>query len=95
MSDLQLYGGTPRDFAWQAWQTAYGMGDGQGADEKEFQAWWDSPRGDYPLRTVMLTAWNAGAVAAMDKAPTFEAWWKMILDTQPVVKPGESSCPST
>lgn len=85
MSDPILFG-TQRDYAWTAWQTAYGAGDGQGANEAEFTAWWEGVH-NYTWQSVELmlhAAWTAGAQAAAAKAPTFKAWWQSILDTQPV-----------
>lgn len=85
MSDPILFG-TQRDYAWTAWQTAYGAGDGQGAHEDEFTAWWDVAVAAHwgSLEALMSAAWLAGSQAAAAKAPTFKAWWQSILDTQPV-----------
>ena len=80
----QLFG-TQRDYAWNAWQTAFGVGNGTGADEAEFQKWWEvavTSRWD-STKTLMLSAWSMGAAAAAAKAPTFAAWWQQIVDAQP------------
>ena len=81
--------GTERDYAWNAWQTAYGAGSGTGADENEFSAWWErrAAKGWPSKRSLMAEAWTMGCRAALNKAPTFEEWWQQILDSQPAVTP--------
>lgn len=88
-ADNPMLFGTQKDYAWNAWQTAYGAGNGTGADRAEFDAWWEriaaQPSGS--IRALMAAAWQEGDRSARMKAPTFDAWWQQIIDTQPKVTP--------
>lgn len=67
--------GTEKDYAWNAWQTAYGDGNGTGADQAEFEAWWQRATAQAwdSTKTLMMAAWQQGDQAARAKAPRFDA----------------------
>lgn len=80
--DNPILSGTQMDYAWDAWQKAQFPGT---ANRSEFDAWWSTAlTKQWPsVKALMQAAWDGSRALC----PTFDMWWKQILDDQPVTTP--------
>jgi hypothetical protein len=79
--------GTQKDYAWDAFQTAFDAGKLL-PDRTYFETWWTEVGLTVQwkdLRQMFEAAWGSG-VQCRNIACTagFNAWWQQILDAQPV-----------
>lgn len=86
-----ILSGTEKEYAWDAWQKAFGISFGGGSilpDHEKFVAWWEvtgSRVAWLSKRELMQSAWQAGVYDRLEQSTAgFNAWWQEILDTQPV-----------
>jgi hypothetical protein len=80
--------GTQRDYAWNAWQSAFDAGKLL-PDSAKFHAWWNDFGVTVQWKSVhemMQAAWGKGVQDRNEQCTAgFDAWWQHVLaDAQPV-----------
>ena len=87
MGDPVLFG-TEKDYAWNAWQSAFDAGGTLLPDHDKFEKYFDEvylKLGAYSLHDRLMSAWNAGVLDRNEQGTAgFNAWWQEILDKHPV-----------
>ena len=100
-SDNPIIDCTVMQLAWNAWQIAQGHLDAQlstpqqpvaklddPAEKARFDTWWEfALTANFgSIRATCLNAWvEAIGRVAQRTDPDFDAWWKIIVDGQPVI----------
>ena len=86
--DPMLFG-TEKDYAWDAYQK--GFGAGETPSEAKFEKYFNDvylKLANYSLHDRMQSAWNVGVRHRNELSTAgFDAWWQVILDSQPVTGP--------
>ncbi len=84
--------GTEKDYAWDAWQRAFGEGRVLLPDRAKFEKYFDEiyrVLADFSLHDRLQSAWNSGVLDRNEQGTAgFNAWWQQILDSQPVISKG-------